>query len=86
MINLYKNLPTIDLHGFDREYAKYKINEFINDNYSMRNYKLVIVHGIGQGILKKTTQEVLRKNKLVEEYKIDNFNDGSTIVVLRKRV
>ncbi len=86
MINLYKNLPTIDLHGFDREYAKYKINEFINDNYSMRNYKLVIVHGIGQGILKKTTQEVLRKNKLVEEYKIDNFNDGSTIVILRKRV
>lgn len=86
MINLYKNLPTIDLHGFDREYAKYKINEFINDNYSMRNYKLVIVHGIGQGILKKATQEVLRKNKLVEEYKIDNFNDGSTIVILRKRV
>lgn len=86
MINLYKNLPTIDLHGFDREYAEYKINEFIEDNYKMKNEKIVIVHGIGLGILKNITQKTLKKNKLVENHKIDNFNDGSTIVILKKRV
>ena len=74
MISLYNNLPSIDLHGLDRDYARILINEFILDNYKMKNQKVVIVHGNGTGIIKKTTQETLRTNKLVEEYKIDNFN------------
>ena len=84
MISLYNNLPSIDLHGLDRDYARILINEFIADNYKMKNQKVVIVHGNGTGIIKKTTQETLRTNKLVEEYKIDNFNTGMTVVVLRK--
>ena len=44
------NLPTIDLHGFDRDYARVKINEFINDNRKMKNSIIVIVHGIGSGL------------------------------------
>ena len=86
MINIYKNLPSIDLHGYDREYAKYKINEFVEDNYNMKKEKIIIIHGIGSGILKKTTQNVLKTNKLVDSYKIDNFNDGCTIVVLKKGI
>ena len=85
MISLYNNLPSIDLHGLDRDYARILINEFILDNYKMKNQKVVIVHGNGTGIIKKTTQETLRTNKLVEEYKIDNFNTGMTVVVLKKR-
>ena len=84
MITLYSNLPTIDLHGIDREYARILINEFIEDNYKTKNTKFIIVHGNGTGILKKTTQETLKKNKLVEEYKIDNFNSGMTIVKIIK--
>ena len=82
MITLYSNLPTLDLHGYDRDYARIKINEFIYDNYKMKNKKVVIIHGNGLGVIKKTTQDTLRKNKLVKEYKIDNFNDGQTIVVI----
>ena len=85
MLTLYSNLPSIDLHGLDRDYARILINEFINDNYKMKNYKVIIVHGNGTGIIKKTTQETLRVNKLVEEYKIDNFNTGMTVVTLKKR-
>ena len=85
MISLYNNLPSIDLHGLDRDYARILINEFILDNYKMKNQKVVIVHGNGTGIIKKTTQETLRTNKLVEEYKIDNFNTRMTVVVLKKR-
>ena len=84
MLTLYNNLPSIDLHGLDRDYARILINEFINDNYKMKNYKVIIVHGNGTGIIKKTTQETLRVNKLVEEYKIDNFNTGMTVVTLKK--
>jgi DNA mismatch repair protein MutS2 len=84
MITLYDNLPKIDLHGIDRDYARILINDFIYDNYKIKNEKVVIVHGNGTGIIKKTTQEVLKKNPYVESYKIDNFNSGMTIVLLRK--
>ncbi len=84
-MTLYNHLPTLDLHGMDREYAKFLINEFIQDQYHMKNQKVIIIHGNGTGILKKTTQETLKKNKIVENYKIDNFNCGQTIVLLRKK-
>ena len=37
------------------------------------------------GIIKKVTGEVLKRNKYVEEYKIDNFNSGMTVVRIRKK-
>ena len=80
---ILSNTPKLDLHGFDRDYAKMLIEEFISDNYKMKNYQVLIVHGNGTGTLRKTTQETLRQNKYVEEYKIDNFNDGETIVILK---
>lgn len=85
MITLYSSCPTIDLHGMDRDYARIMINDFIRDNYQMKNETVIIIHGIGTGIIRKTTQEVLRNNKMVLEYKIDNFNAGQTIVKIRKK-
>ena len=83
MINLYSNLPALDLHGFDRDYARIQINDFINDNKKIKNKKIIIIHGNGQGILKKTCQETLKNNKNVLSYKIDNFNTGMTVVTLK---
>ena len=85
MITLYSMLPTLDLHGYDREYARIAIDEFIYDNYKTKNQKVIIIHGNGTGIIKKVTGEVLKRNKYVEEYKIDNFNGGMTVVTIRKR-
>ena len=85
MIQYYKYVPSLDLHGLDRDYARIQINEFINDHYKLKNEKIIIIHGNGSGIIKKTTQDVLSKNKLVKNYKIDNFNTGMTIVELHKK-
>ena len=85
MTLLSNYLPQIDLHGLDRDYARILINEFIEDNYKLHNYKVLIIHGNWSGILKKTTQETLRQNRLVESYKIDNFNTGTTIVEIRTK-
>ena len=74
------NLPTIDLHGFDRDYARVKINEFIRDNKKMGNCIIVIVHGIGSGVLKKETDSTLKKNKNVLDYRLFYNNVGMTIV------
>ena len=73
------NLPSLDLHGVDSATARVLINDFINDNYKMKNKFVVIVHGIGEGILKNTTKDTLSKNKKIIEYKIYPFNIGCTI-------
>ena len=83
MINLYKNLPTLDLHGETRDIGKVLINEFIEDNYKMKNTKVIIIHGVGTKTILKETQNTLKNNKYVLEYKIDNFNTGQTIVTLK---
>lgn len=74
------SLPTIDLHGMDRDFSRILINEFINDNYKMKNKFVVIIHGNGMDILKKATSETLKRNKLVRAYKLFPYNTGCTIV------
>lgn len=73
------NLPTIDLHGFDSETARVAINDFINDNYKMKNDLIVIIHGIGKGILRKITFDTLKKSKKVIAFKSYYYNNGCTI-------
>lgn len=78
-----QNLPFIDLHGYDRASARVAIEDFIRINYNLNNEKIVIIHGVGEGILRKTTQEILKKNKYVKEFAICYNNPGSTVVRLK---
>lgn len=77
------NFPSVDLHGFDRETARVKVLEFINDNIKMKKDIICVVHGIGSGILKKEVHSTLKKNKNVLEYKLFFNNVGCTIVKLK---
>lgn len=83
---LYNHLPSLDLHGMDREITRILVNEFIRDHYKMKTERVVIIHGIGTGVLKKTVHEELRKNKLVESFYLDFFNLGTTIVTLKRSI
>ena len=80
-----KNLPTIDLHGYDRDSAAVLTNDFVRDNVFLGNFKIVIIHGIGEGILKKKVHEVLSHNKNVSSYHLDGFNIGRTVVYLKNK-
>lgn len=77
------NLPSIDLHGYDRETARVAIEDFIKENLKLQNKEFVIIHGIGTGILKQTTHNILKKNKYVDSYAVGYNNIGSTIVRLK---
>lgn len=77
------SFPSIDLHGLDRDSARVKVNEFINDNIILKNDILVIIHGIGNGILKEEVHKVLKNNKSVLDYKIFYNNIGTTIVKIK---
>lgn len=78
------NLPSLDLHGMDREITRILVHEFIRDHHKMGTEKVMIIHGIGTGALRETVREVLKKEKLVESFYLDFFNIGTTIVTLRK--
>lgn len=77
------SFPSIDLHGLDRDSARVKVNEFINDNIILKNDIVVIIHGIGNGILKEEVHKVLKNNKSVLDYKIFYNNIGTTIVKIK---
>ena len=74
------NLPSLDIHGETKDIAVILINEYINDNYKMKNNIFCIIHGVGSGILRKATHEVHKKNKKVIDYKTYYYNQGVTIV------
>lgn len=77
-----KIYPSLDLHGEYQFSAKYLTEEFINDNIQLKNYMLCIIHGIGDGLVKKAVYEFLKTDKRVKKYKQDIFNPGCTIVEL----
>ena len=81
----YALYSVIDLHGMDRDTALFKTKEFIDDNLKMKKYDLIIIHGKGTGILRRSVHEYLKHDKRVIEYKIDNFNDGETIVKIGEK-
>ena len=73
-------LPKIDLHGYDRDSARVKVNDFIDEAYFMKYKRIVIIHGIGSGILKEVVGDTLRKNKKVKSFNIVGSNVGCTMV------
>ena len=75
-------LPTIDLHGYNRDMVKYVVTDFINDNIKLGNKKIVIVHGKGEGIVKDELHFILKNDKRVKRYYLDKFNIGETIIEL----
>lgn len=75
-------LPTIDLHGYNRDMVKYLVDNFINDNIKLNNKKVIIIHGIGKGIVKEELHFLLKKDKRVKKYYLDTFNIGETIIEL----
>lgn len=77
------NLPTIDLHGFDRLTARIKVLEFISDNKHMKNKVICIIHGIGSGALREEVHKTLKLSKDVLDYKLFYNNIGCTIVKLK---
>lgn len=77
------NLATLDFHGLDYDTSRILINDFILDNYKMKNEFIVIIHGIGKDIIRKCTHAVLSKNKYVSEYKLFWNNAGCTVVKIK---
>ena len=75
--------PHLDLHGEIESMVKVLVDEFIHDNVKMKNNVIIIIHGKSTNILTKKVHEVLKENKNVEDFKVNNWNVGETIVYLK---
>ena len=80
MIVITSKTPSLDLHGEIEAMVEVLVNEFILDNYKMKNQAVLIIHGKSTNILTRKVHEVLKNNPYVLEYKLDNWNLGQTIV------
>ena len=76
--------PYLDLHGEIESMVEVLVNEFIYDNYRMHIKEVVIIHGKSTNILTKRVHEVLNSNEYVEEFKLDNWNLGQTLVKIKE--
>ena len=75
--------PRLDLHGEPSALVFALVNEFINDNRKLGNKEIVIIHGKSTNILTKEVHKVLKENKLVNKFYLNNWNIGETIIILK---
>lgn len=79
---ILKKYSSLDVHGETRDTVIYPVNQFIKDNVKMQNKHIVIVHGKGEGILRKTVHQLLKKNPYVKEFHLNGMNIGATEIIL----
>ena len=75
--------PRIDLHGEEVAVIYALVTEFINDNVKIGNKEIVIIHGKSTNILTREVHQILKENKNVQSYALNNWNLGETIVNLK---
>ena len=78
------NLPKLDLHGETRDSSRVLVKEFINDNYILKNNKIIIIHGIGKSIIKEEVYKILKTENKVISFHLNHYNSGCTMVYLKK--
>lgn len=76
----------LDLRGVTVMEAERMVDEYI-DECSLSGLKVVsVIHGKGTGALRAAVQQRLKRNKLVESYRLGTFGEGEsgvTIVTLK---
>ena len=76
------NLPSLDLHGFTKDFAIIAINEFIKDNIKLQNENIVIVHGKGTGALRKGVASYLKGVPYVKSFRLGEVGEGDAGVTI----
>jgi len=78
-----KKTPRLDLHGEEVSIVYALVTEFINDNYKMNNKEIIVIHGKSTNILTNEVHNILKNNKLIKDYSLNNWNLGETIIHLK---
>jgi DNA mismatch repair protein MutS2 len=78
--------PELSVRGFSAEEAMELLDRYLDDARLAGWHEVRIVHGKGEGILRRAVGEFLAKDGRVESKRLGQWNeggDGVTVVVLR---
>jgi len=78
--------PNLDLRGFNAEDATNATIKFLDDAVLFSEKHLQILHGRGDGVLRRIVRDVLKLNKDVQNFDyehIERGGDGITVVVMK---
>lgn len=75
--------PKLDLRGKREHEAVFELRNYLDDAYSLGISQLQIIHGRGDGALKKATRQLLKSLHYIKDWNYehaDRGGDGATIV------
>lgn len=78
--------PTINVQGKNLEEALANVEKYIDDAFMAHLTEVTVIHGRGEGILKKGIHDMLKKHPQVKSYRKGGFDeggDGVTVVTLK---
>jgi DNA mismatch repair protein MutS2 len=79
-------VPTLDIRGKRVEEIAALLDQFLDDAILLSQAELKILHGKGEGVLRKVVREQLKRVKQVASFKdehVDFGGDGITVVMLK---
>ena len=87
--SLYKqkaqNIKTsVDVRGKNLEDAVMDVEKYIDDAFISGLDEVTVIHGRGEGILRKGIQESLKRNRNVKGFRKGNYNEGGDGVTIVK--
>ncbi|HUM56522.1 MAG TPA: Smr/MutS family protein [Bacillota bacterium] len=77
---------SINVQGQNLDEAKENVDKYLDDAFMAHLNEVTIIHGKGEGILKKGIQEMLKNHRHVSEYRKGGYNeggDGVTVIKLK---
>ena len=66
----------INLIGKNTEEALYELDEYVAKCLRVQLHEVRIIHGYGEGILRRAVQKYLKENPNVESFRDGNYNEG----------
>jgi DNA mismatch repair protein MutS2 len=80
--------PSLDLHGMDSHEAIRAMDSFLNSEFMQGSEAVRIIHGRGQGILRKAVHAALQTHPLVAKFR-DAVHHGQqggvTVIALHRK-
>lgn len=77
---------TLDIRGQYSDDAELNVEKYLDDAYLAGLGRVVIIHGRGSGVLRRTVQDILKNHPQVKRYGYAGMNeggDGATVVVFK---
>ncbi|MEG1657841.1 MAG: endonuclease MutS2 [Oscillibacter sp.] len=72
----------VDIRGMESIEAESVVENFLSSAVMGRLETVTIIHGKGTGVLRKTVQDVLRRNKAVKSFRLGIYGEGENGVTI----